>query len=316
MNRLLASTRPFRFELFALVSIGAVIVVAAGGVALRLLSFGVPRSCFASPDVACVPYARAMADYLAAANSWAQPAMITAAILPVLAAILIGVGLVGKEIDQRTTVLAWSLAPSRSRWLVQRLIPMGFLLVILCLVAGGLADLLMGLQRPTLDQAHNFDGLGARGLPLVGSGILVLGLSLLVGAVLGRILPSILVGGAFAVCAFLLISFGHDALLRSESVVVESLAVEEGARTMDGLVRTPEGEVISWEVAYERYGDALGQLMYDPFLEGSTSGFTEMTRLVHAAEYPMASARLALIESAVGVLVIGLGFMVVQRRRP
>lgn len=316
MTRLLASTRPFRFELFALGAIGAVIIMVAGGVALRLLSFGVPGSCFDSPDVACVPYARAMADYLATAISWAQPAMITAAILPVLAALLVGVGIVGKEIDQGTTVLAWSLAPSRSRWLLQRLIPMGFLLVALCLVAGALADLLMGLQRPPLDQGHNFEGLGARGLPLVGAGILVLGLTLLVGAVLGRVLPSILVGGAFVVCGFLLISFGHDALLRSEAVVVESSAAEEGARYMDALVRTPEGEVISWEVAYERYGDELGQLIGDPYLEGSTSGFTEMTSLVHAAEYPMASARLALIESVVGLLAIGLGFMVVQQRRP
>ena len=316
MSRLLARTRPFRFEVFAIVAIGAVIVAAAGGVALRLMSFGVPISCFDAPDVACVPFARAMADYLATANSWAQPAMITAAILPVLAALLVGVGLVGKEIDQRTTVLAWSLAPSRSRWLLQRLLPMGVLLATLCLVAGALADLLMGLQRPMLDQSYNFAGLGARGLPIVGAGILVLGLTLFVGSVLGRILPSILVGGAFVVSAFLLVSFGHDAVLSAEAVVVESFDATEGDRQMDTLVRTPEGEVITWEQAYQRYGDDLGMLMGDPYVEGSTSGFTQVTRLVPAAEYPKASARLALIEAGVGLLAIGMGLMVVQRRRP
>lgn len=125
-----------------------------------------------------------------------------------------------------------------------------------------------------------------------------------------------LVGGAFALSAVLLISLAHDALLRSEAVVVETSAAEEGARYIDGLLRTPDGEVITWEVAYERYGGALDQLLGDPYVEGSTSGFTQMTSLVHASEYPKASARLALIEGAVGLLAIGLGFLVVHRRRP
>ena len=315
MSRFVASTRPFRFELLAIGSIAVVTFLVSGAVVLRLASFGIPRSCFVG-DVACLPLEGAIAEYQAVANSWGQPALLVATILPMLAAFLVGIGIVGKEIDQRTTVLAWSLAPSRNRWLLQRLIPLGVLLGALCLGAGGMADLLMGLSRPTVDQALSFDGLGARGLPILGAGIVVLGLMLLVGAVLGRILPSILVGAAFVVGAFLLISFGNDALLRSEAVAVESSAAEEGARFLDGMLRTPEGEILTWEQAYERYGPGLDQLIGDPYVEGSTSGFTQMTSLVHAVEYPKASGRLALIEGAVGLIAIGLGFLVVQRRRP
>ena len=281
----MASTRPFRFEVLAISAIAAVTIVFAGAVVLRLMAYGIPRECFVGGPT-CAPFEAAITEYQANVTGWTGIATTVCTILPALAAMLVGIAIVGKEIDQRTTVLAWSLAPSRSRWLLQRLLVLGLLLAAYCLVAGGLANVLMGLARPVVDQEHNFEGLGARGLPIVGTGVMVLGLMLLVGAILGRILPSILVGGTFVVCASILVSFGHDALLRSEAVVVESFNVEEGSRSFDGLLRTPEGELISWEQAYQRYGPELDQLLGDPYVEGSTSGFAQMTSLVHAAEYP------------------------------
>ena len=45
-------------------------------------------------------------------------------VAPGVLGIILGVPIVARELEMRTTALAWSLTPSRSRWLLARFLPM------------------------------------------------------------------------------------------------------------------------------------------------------------------------------------------------
>lgn len=314
MNPWRVALRPLRFEIVAVVGLALLAFAVAGSTAVRLISYGIPHACFdpASADLnACQAFAGAIDQYRLVVDNWTTQSFLATATLPVLAALLVGVSLVGKELDQRTTVFAWSLAPSRTRWLVLRVVPMGLVLVAFSAIAGGLGDLVEGLHSPAIDQSQNFEALGVRGVTNSGAAILVLGIALVVGSAMGRVLPAILVAGAIAGGALMLTSIGNDAMLAADSIVIEVAAVQPGARELETLVRTPEGEVISWTDAYARYGNDFGAQLGAP-----GSGFVEMARVLPGTFYPWATQRLALIEGAVGLVAIWIAFGVVQRRRP
>lgn len=307
-----AVLRPNRFELVSLVALALVAVLVAGGAAVRLLAFGIPAACFepSTPTApACVAHEHLIGAYLETAAAWTLPSFAVIAILPVLAALVLGVSLVGKEIDQRTTVFAWSLSPSRRRWLLLRLVPVGLALMAFCFVAGGLGDVLEGLRQPMIDPDRNFEGLGVRGVAIAGTGLLVFGIALLSGALLGRLLPALLVSGALVTGAYLGTSLLTDGLLLGESVIAESSAAD-GSRELETLVVTPEGEVINWDEAFARYGADVAQIGTEE------SRLRVVLRFVPGEIYPFAAARQAVLQGALGLVAISLGFMVVERRRP
>lgn len=308
-----AVLRPNRFELGSLVAFALVTVLVAGGAAVRLLAFGIPAACFepSTPTApACVAHEHLIGAYLETAAAWTLPSFAVIAILPVLAALVLGVSLVGKEIDQRTTVFAWSLSPSRRRWLLLRLVPVFLSLMAFCFIAGGLGDVLEGLRQPMINPDRNFEGLGVRGVAIAGTGLLVFGIALLSGALLGRLLPALLVSGALVTGAYLGTSLLTDGLLLGESVIGESTARTDGGRELETLVVTPEGEVISWDEAFARYGADVAQIGTEE------SRFRGVLRFVPGEIYPLAAARQAVLQGALGLVAISLGFMVVERRRP
>ena len=281
MNAVRSTLRPIRFELVAVALLAGVAIVIAGGSVARLLLFGIPKSCMTfelSGAADCVRYARAIAEYEEFLEASRSPALAAAIGLPVVAALLAGVALVGKEIDQRTTVLAWSMAPSRARWLLLRVAPMLVALGVFSLVAGGLVDLLFGLSGPGIDQAHDFVGLGLRGVPILGIGVLVFGVSLLVGAVLGRVLPAVLLSGALIATALFATANVNERLLFADSVIADSY--DPGDLPIDSLIRTPEGEIIGWAGAYDRYGPLFDQGGPE------AAGFTQVWRIVRGGLYP------------------------------
>lgn len=307
MSAIRGAIRPIRFELLSVAVLAGATILVAGGTVVGLLSFGIPTACWSGAGD-CTGYARAIEEYQKFVEAWRGPALGAAVGLPVIAALLAGVALVGKEIDQRTTVLAWSMAPSRVRWLLLRVAPTVVLLTLFGLIAGGLVDFLASLEQPAVDQAHNFSGLGLRGLAIPGSCILVFGIALLVGSVAGRVLPALLLSAGLMVAAFVAISNVDDRLLFADSVIAD--AYEQGDSAIDSMLRTPEGEVIGWQAAYDRYGPQFDQF-------GPPPGFTQVFRILPGSLYPWAAARLALIDVAVGAFaIVGTFVVVVRRRRP
>lgn len=315
MRRWLPILRPNRPELRAAVILAVVMVAAAGSAIIRLRMFDIPEDCFGpTPEALCETYRVTIAEYGDAVSNLGNPAAIGTIVVPLLVALVFGIALVGRELEQQTTNFAWSIAPSRAAWLGDRLVPILLLLIAIGLAGGGLGDLLMGLRQRGVDPWQNFEGLGLRGPTIAAAGVLVFGLAAVVGSVVGRQLPALLIGGA-------LIGFGvygantlSDAWVQGDAVVGTYDQVAIGDKVLDQLVRTPEGEFISWEEAYRRYGSEVETINFDGTV--SANGFTVATRYVPGERYPAAVARLSGLLGLGGLVAIGLTFVVVNRRRP
>jgi hypothetical protein len=315
MRRWLAILRPNRPELRAAVILGLIMVAVAGGAIAWLRSFDIPDECFGPADLAlCNPYQAARFAYGEAVSNVGNPAAIATLVVPIVVGVVLGIALLARELEQQTTNFAWSIAPSRTAWLRDRVIPMLLVLLVLGLAGGGLGDILMGLRQRGVDPWQNFEALGLRGPAIGAAGLLVFGIAGLVGAAVGRQLPALLVSGA-------LIGFGiygayaiSDGWVQGDAEVGTYDQVAMGDRVLDSLVRTPDGEYISWDEAYQRYGSELDTLSYEG--TPSSTGLSVATRYVPGEKYPVAVARLSGLLGLGGVAAIALTFLVIQRRRP
>lgn len=118
------------------------------------------------------------------------------AVLPFVAGLVLGAPLVARELEQRTALVAWPMAVSRVRWLARRVVPIALLGSIVLAVPAMAGEILVRSMYPLLDPATNFEGYGIRGPLLELRFVLALAISVLVGTLVGRQLPAVLVAGA------------------------------------------------------------------------------------------------------------------------
>ena len=316
MSRWLAILRPNRPELRAAVILGVVMVGVAATAIAWLRTFDIPDACFGGGDLGdlCNPYQATMMAYGEAMSSVGNPAAIATLVAPIVVALVLGIALLAREIEQQTTSFAWSIAPSRAAWFRDRLIPILVVLLVLGLAGGGLGDLLMGLRQRGVDPWQNFEGLGLRGPAIAAAGLLVFGIAGLVGAAVGRQLPALLISGTLIGFGLYGASAASDAWVQGEAEVGTYDQIAIGDKVLDSLIRTPEGEYISWEEAYLRYGSELDTISYEG-TETST-GLSIATRYVPGERYPAAVARLSGLLGLGGLSAIALTFLVIHRRRP
>ena len=321
MNRLRAILRPNRPELRAALILGFLMVAAGAGAILWLQTFKIPEECFrgqvlGGQDLSglCLPYQATMLAYGDAFGTVGNPAAIATLVAPIVVGMVMGIAVLAREIEQQTTNFAWSIAPSRVRWLRDRLVPILVVVLVLGLAGGWLGDMLMGLRLRGIDPWRNFEGLGLRGPAIAGAALLVFGVAGVVGAVVGRQLPALLISGAvigFGVYGAITVS---DAWVQGDAVVGTYDQTTTGDKILDSLIRTPEGEYISFDEAYRRYGSRLDTINYDGTDNGS--GIRVATRYVPGERYPAAVARLSSLLGGVGLAATALTFFVVHRRRP
>jgi hypothetical protein len=216
----------------------------------------------------------------------------------------------GKDLDQRTTEFAWSLAPSRRRWLATRVAPTLLGILLLAGATGFLADLVEGMQQRTINPQRSLEHFGFRGVVIAGLTIMGFGMSLLVNAIIGRLLLALLLASLVVGCTMLGVTLVNDGVLQTNTVVVPFDDDIGPGRRIGFLIRTPDGEVITYDDAYVRYG-SLAVDNLDPDL-----GLTQMVVLVPGDVYPLASWRLAVIYAAIGAAAMTFAFAVIERRRP
>ncbi len=124
--------------------------------------------------------------------------MLGANLLPLLAALLLAAPLVAVEVESTTAVLAWTLARGRLRWYLPRVAAVLVPVVVAGLLLAGTLDWLMRWFAPTYDPWASFDNVYQRGLILPARAAMVAGTGLLAGAVTGRQVPALVVGGCVA----------------------------------------------------------------------------------------------------------------------
>jgi hypothetical protein len=319
--------RAHRFEFTSLALLAAIGLGGTAFVIARLIAFGIPTRCFVDGPVAgaCIGLDRAITAYLDFAGFAGGLGLGAVLVLAILPSMVLGMALGAKEIDRGTTAFAWSLATSRRRWFLGRVLPAAVAIAAIGLVGGVMADMLQALRDPGVDPARTFQHLGLRGIVVPALALAVFGVTLVAGTVLGRILPTLLVGAALALGLWVGVSVANDTFLRSEAVVwmpdngSQGLPGQVDWRNVDYELLTPEGQIITFGEAYARYGpNVLVGDEVPPDVELPPDAVV-LRSVIHANPgdlYPFVAARMAVLYAAVGLGLIVLAFAVVDRRRP
>jgi hypothetical protein len=116
-------------------------------------------------------------------------------IVPTGLGALLGVAITAGEVERGTARISWSLSRARIRWLVVRSLPVGFALVVLLTLAAGFAE--AGVRTRLLTDEPGFADYQLRTALVPARGLLALAVGLAAGAIIGRVLPALLVAIAF-----------------------------------------------------------------------------------------------------------------------
>jgi hypothetical protein len=326
-----------RFEVLA-VSVGSLIVaVSALIVTYRLDAVGVTAHCLVQwmsggPDAAGVckdPVAR----WAGINESEGGKVLAAMALLPYAVGLFLGVPLVGRELEAGTAAMAWGLTGSRSRWLLARVAPVILLAVALAA--------LTALTAAVLETTRTGDGLWSNlyqdaelfGAPVVAHALAGLGIGLLVGAVMGRTLPALIVGGVAAIVLFNVgqqwhesflpaSAYGNQGAITTTSVQPKVGPPPSGADLADAAARvmdpdldyrfqTPDGQLLTRETAVATVPagtTSVGAWLVThdtPIFEGPSATLTGAWQLRETIAFGL-----------LGGLLILLTFPVVERARP
>ena len=206
---------------------------------------------------------------------------------PILIGSVLGVGLVAAEVEHGTAQVAWSLARSRLRWLFIRAWPLSAVGVLVCLVLGAAAARLMDETSPS-----NIFMAAMRG-PIVALHLLsALAVATLVGAVLRRVVPALLVAIAVNAGILILLSSAVQPWMEERATLIP---VEE--RSVDPVIAVLEYETVSIS--------STGELtLTEPECDTQASCMAAMAELTHAVRVVPGSAYLPLLGFAAAASLI------------
>jgi hypothetical protein len=232
--------------------------------------------------------------------------------LPFLLGAMVGAPLVARELERGTSRLAWSLTPSRLRWFVVRVAPIAIIVFALAFVAGAALDRLWAAISPGTDMANAFDGFGGRGVVLAARVMFVFAVGVSVGAVMGRVLPALIVTAVIAYVGLAGGSYVHGKILASEAVWVETGTGTgaPGDLFFDQAIRLPDGSLVSWDEAYAMTSSTDGSPWSPP------PGSEQLALVVPGARYRQVELREVGALAAGGLAALAIGALAVRRRRP
>ncbi len=189
--------RMHRFEVLLSALLLAVLAVSVLIVSSHITSLDIPGTCSAGDGISRQQVCERFWEIYGSEAGYAKAGL---GLVGPIVGLILGIPIVAREVELRTTSLAWSLTPHRGRWLLSRLLPMlalavaGF--VVLGWVGSGLFEAMeVGPVSPSLTEV------ASQGPTLVARGLMALGIAVLAGAVIGRTMPAFLVA-AIAVIAW------------------------------------------------------------------------------------------------------------------
>lgn len=225
--------------------------------------------------------------------------------------LVLGVPVLSTEIERRTAMIAWPLAGSRLRWLAWRA---GSVLVIGLVLVGVMAVGAEALTRANHPEGDpGFASHGARGISMVLRSTLMLVVAITVGAVVGRLLPSLLIGVALAVgLAFAVELLPPYGLASTELTTAETNL--GNPLTTGHAYRAPDGTPISEDEA-----NAISQAAYEEY----SPDFPPDSILPYSVSYGVAGSRYFEVLARESIVLVGatvvaggVAALVVSRRRP
>jgi hypothetical protein len=239
-------------------------------------------------------------------------------LLPFVVGLIGGIPIVARELEAGTSQTAWSLSPSRTRWLVRQLVPVLALLGIATVFAAGAASVLQGTQPGKV-----VEHMVLHGPIVVARTLAAFGIGLVLGSIVGRSLPAFII--AIVLCV--LLGAAADPLridwLKARTIPIEREFAFDGQGYGFGYSwRGPDGKMTPWdEHTYELLIPAGAQL---PVIEGEeryeewlyANGYElvpmGVTNEIARGWLPIETAAMSLI----GFAAIGGAVITVNRRRP
>ncbi len=231
-------------------------------------------------------------------------------VAPFAVGIFMGAPLVAGEIEHRTAPMAWSLSLSRRRWLTGRTVPLLLLIGFVLLVLGQASELLL---RSVEESDLGFRQYGMFGPIIAARGLAVFGIGVLVGLVVGRVLPALLVTALATVALVGGMSIGRDLLMREEAEWVPMGDQAEVVHMVfDQAFRSDDtGEIITYDQAYQQFPEE-----FNDFGEGSPPGTTIVWRIVPPEAFGLYVAREIGVVAIVLIISGAATVAAVARRRP
>ena len=302
--------RLHRFEVIGFVVLITLLTVAALITAAQLDATGYGAHCWDGTQTpACEAMGRAFWGLQQTQAPMVQGILV---MLPFLFGVLVGAPLVARELERGTSRLAWSLAPSRFRWYLVRVVPGVVVVFAFALVAGLALDRLLGAIEPRTDMANAFDGFGGRGVVLAARATFALALGVAIGSVMGRVLPALIVTAVIAFVGIAGGSYVHGKWLASEAVwvVTDTGTGNLGDLFFDQRVRLADGSVMTWDQVYAAYPST------DASSGGPPPGSRTEALVVSGTRYGFVQAREVGALAGASVVALGIGAFTVGRRRP
>jgi hypothetical protein len=307
----------WRLHRFEFVGFGLLIAVAAGAaffVAGELDATGFGARCLDGvPAAGCEALGRAFYGIQQVQVPLVQGILTC---VPFLLGALVGGPLVARELERGTSRLAWSIAPSRVRWFATRLVPAAAVVFAFALLAGVALDRLLAAVEPGSDVSASFSGFGMHGVGLAARATFVFAIGVPVGALLGRVLPTLLVTAVIAWIGITGGTYVHTRILASEAVLVSSETVGPDDLYVAQRIRLPDGRVVTWEelnALIPPPTDGGGPAAVD---EWPPAGSTFLDYVVPGDRYPFAAAREVGALGGASLAFVLVGAVVVMHRRP
>lgn len=219
-----------RFEVLTIVATATLIVVAGAAALLVVSTLTYPEGCWdawlgqdGTTEIApaCVD---AVNRFSAVDETVIGRVMAAMAFFPFVAGVVLGVPTVGRGIEARTAALAWSLAPSRRRWLGGWVLPVFGILLIVSGATAIVAAELVPIRQPWSGRPLSFYEVGLYGPPVVGRAVLAFGAGVLLGAILGRTLPALIMASVVVLGAIMGLYLVQDTWLEA---IAEPLTAAE-----------------------------------------------------------------------------------------
>ena len=240
--------------------------------------------------------------------------------------LVLGVPLVAREVEHGTAQLAWTLGRSRVRWLIGRVAFATLVTVLLTALLAATTEVLAAAMRPDISTSQSFEHYGNRGPLIVGRAMLGLGAGVVVGALVGRQLPALLlgvfvVGGLYAASwAWLPLWYHGEAEVRRTNEWLGSpLYIESG-------IELTSGERLSFTEVFEGgRADLLDTYQAEDGTHYATEADAEARRnplgrdyilVIPGERYNEIVARETAVFMGAGLLLIGGAAVVTSHRRP
>jgi hypothetical protein len=236
------------------------------------------------------------------------------AALPILAGLLIGVAAVGRELETGTVSLAWTLARSRRRWYLTRTLLLAAILIVLLSLPAFAANVLEHGRQPFVDPWQSFNDSTFRGPVLVLLGLATYAIAVVAGAALGRQLPAVIVTLVLGLGAIVGFENGSYDWERSLPVWAPADSVRYSVDILfDQAYRDKStGAIVDQNTVMQE-----APLVNDaPDGSWIDARFDPVALVVTGDHYGLVVAVESVALGGLGILLLALGMIVVDHRRP